>query len=209
MRHCEWFGWTRGIYRPTPHSRVDGDLSRAEGALPLKFCPACGGKVKSELGQGSGEYVCTNCGKVHYENSKPCAVAVIERDGKVLLNRRLIEPGSGKWDFVGGFLDKGEHPEVGLHREVKEELGVGIAKCEVLGMYMDVYGEDKDATLNIAYSCQIYGEPRIETDEFDEIRWFPLDKLPNEYSFDTVKTILADLSRRENKIDSMGGDSGG
>ena len=168
----------------------------------MRFCPACGGEVNTELGQGSVEYVCAKCGKMHYENSKPCAVAVIVRDRKVLLNRRLIEPGSGKWDFVGGFLEKGEHPEVGLRREVKEELGVGIAECEMLGIYMDVYGEDEDATLNIAYVCRIDGEPRIETDEFNEIQWFALDALPNEYSFYTVEVILQDLSRRENNNDS-------
>ena len=157
--------------------------------------------MKCEFTKGAGRYVCTKCGKVHYENSKPCVVAVIVRDGEVLLNRRLIEPGSGKWDFVGGFLEKGEHPEEGLRREVKEELGVGIARCKSLRILMDVYGEEKDATLNIAYLCQIDGDPRVETNEFDKVQWFALDRLPNDYSFDMVQTILADLS-----VSSIGGD---
>src|SRR5438046_621211 len=56
------------------------------------------------------------------------AAAVIERDGRFLVTRR--PPGAhleGYWEFPGGKCELGETYAACLAREIREELGVGIA----------------------------------------------------------------------------------
>ncbi|MBI1366146.1 MAG: NUDIX domain-containing protein [Alphaproteobacteria bacterium] len=56
------------------------------------------------------------------------ACALLDADGRVLLQQRLREkPMGGLWEFPGGKLDAGETPEAGLVRELREELALDIA----------------------------------------------------------------------------------
>mgnify|MGYP000489225860 CR=1 FL=1 len=59
------------------------------------------------------------------------AVALIDRDGRVLLAQRPAGKSmAGLWEFPGGKGEPGETPEVALIRELKEELGIDTwASC--------------------------------------------------------------------------------
>jgi 8-oxo-dGTP diphosphatase len=53
------------------------------------------------------------------------AVALIDRDGRVLLAQRPPDKEmAGLWEFPGGKVDEGETPETALMRELNEELGI-------------------------------------------------------------------------------------
>ena len=56
------------------------------------------------------------------------AVALIDRDGRVLLAQRPKgKPMAGLWEFPGGKIEPGETPETALIRELDEELGIFTA----------------------------------------------------------------------------------
>ncbi len=59
------------------------------------------------------------------------AVALIDRDGRVLLARRPEgRTMAGLWEFPGGKLEPDETPEAALIRELREELGIDTeASC--------------------------------------------------------------------------------
>ena len=57
------------------------------------------------------------------------AVALIDRDGRVLLAQRPQDkPMAGLWEFPGGKIEPGETPETALIRELDEELGINTAE---------------------------------------------------------------------------------
>ncbi len=59
------------------------------------------------------------------------AVALVDRDGRVLLAQRPEGKSmAGLWEFPGGKVEPGETPEAALIRELHEELGIGTwASC--------------------------------------------------------------------------------
>jgi len=59
------------------------------------------------------------------------AVALVDRDGRVLLAQRPEGKSmAGLWEFPGGKIETGESPEEALIRELQEELGIDTwASC--------------------------------------------------------------------------------
>src|SRR5437762_56298 len=101
-------------------------------------CSQCGNKLTvTKVSDSEPErLVCSSCGHIHYENPVPTAGGFIIENGKLLLVRRAIEPFKGMWDIPGGFLEKNEHPEEALHREMREELSVEVEIIKMIGIFM-------------------------------------------------------------------------
>ena len=92
-----------------------------------------------------------------------------------LLAARRRSPVSlaGRWEFPGGKVEPGESPEAGVHREIREELGVEVELGEELP------GPDDGAwRLSDRYVMRLWrarvadGIPRPLV-EHDELRWLP------------------------------------
>lgn len=61
---------------------------------------------------------------------------MFDKDEKLILSIRGVEPYKGLQDTIGGFVDIGESLEEGLYRELQEETGLtqnDITKPEYLG----------------------------------------------------------------------------
>ena len=72
------------------------------------------------------------CGYVHYHNPKIIAGVLPIKNFDVLLCKRDIEPGFGKWTIPAGFLEMGETLEDGAKREAKEEANLGNKVNEII-----------------------------------------------------------------------------
>lgn len=100
----------------------------------MKFCSNCGAAVVRRVPPGDTlpRWVCDECGVVHYRNPLMVVGTIPERDGKVLLCRRAIEPRYGYWTLPAGFMENGESAGQGATRETLEEAG---ARVELTGAY--------------------------------------------------------------------------
>lgn len=163
------------------------------------FCPDCGAPTRPHADEGRDRAACTGCGRLWYENAKPCATALIEDGGRVLLVRRGIEPYRGLWNLPGGFLEADEHPEAGARREAIEETGLEVALRGLLGIYLDWFdgaGEPRRAhwSVSMAYRAVAVGGALVPTPESVEARWFGPDELPAdaEIAYDNHRRTLAD-----------------
>jgi len=58
------------------------------------------------------------------------AAALVDGDGRVLVQQRSSGALKGLWEFPGGKIEPGETPAVALIRELREELGIDVeAAC--------------------------------------------------------------------------------
>jgi ADP-ribose pyrophosphatase len=115
--------------------------------------------------------------------------------GNYLLSRRSqnTRDENGKWEFNEGQLKWGEKVEVGLRRELKEELNLTAKRLEFTG-YRDVHRVQngrRDHWISLDYLVQV--NPRNvrlnEREKFDEIGWFRLNKLPRPLHSQALKTV--------------------
>jgi len=94
--------------------------------------------------------------------------AVVEREGRLLVTRRL--EGShlaGCWEFPGGKCGRGEPADACLARELLEELGVAATVHEEVYRTTYAYG---DRVLDLRFfRCDLASEPRPLLGQ--EIRW--------------------------------------
>lgn len=106
------------------------------------------------------------------------ALAVVIRNGQVLLVRRRNPPDAGLWGFPGGHVEPGETALQAAARELTEETGV-IARPLAYIDNVDVIERDADGGLRFhfllaAVLCDyLDGEP-VAGDDALEAAWLPV-----------------------------------
>ena len=160
---------------------------------PYAFCPMCGGDLepRSLKTTEPERLVCTRCGFVFYLDPK-VAVGTIIRDeeSRIVLVRRAIEPGYGKWVFPGGYVDRGEQVTTAAIREAREEAGLDIRLDELI----NVYSYPGKAPVIIVYAATMLGGCLACDDEGLEARFFAPDEIPwNELAFQSTQDGLREL----------------
>lgn len=103
------------------------------------------------------------------------AAALIDGDGRVLLARRHDDAHQGGlWEFPGGKLEPGEAVEVGLARELDEELGVALGASRPLIRVTHHY-PDRSVLLDVHRVDAWRGEPHGR--EGQPIEWVAIGDL--------------------------------
>lgn len=78
------------------------------------------------------------------------------------------------WSLPGGYLKAGEHPRVGLEREIREESGLVVSVDEPLKTRTD----RETARLDICYTGVLIGGDFVPTHEVSEYGFFSRENLP-------------------------------
>jgi 8-oxo-dGTP diphosphatase len=104
---------------------------------------------------------------------------IFDEQGRILLLEHVFRPDGG-WGIPGGFLSKGEQPEAGLRREMREEIGIELADVEML--FARALSRPKQ--IEIYFRARAIGQPEPCSFEIKSAGWFSLDNLPPELSED-------------------------
>jgi 8-oxo-dGTP pyrophosphatase MutT (NUDIX family) len=123
------------------------------------------------------------------------ASVIVVDDGRVLLQRRRD---NDSWGYHGGSLELGERTEETARRELEEETGLRAEELELLGVFSGpelhyVYPHgDEVYIVDVVYVCRrASGSLRGERSEVNELRWFPLEQLPENISPPQVAPLRA------------------
>jgi A/G-specific adenine glycosylase len=127
----------------------------------------------------------------HYD----IAVAVVWRDGRVLIARRP-EDGllGGLWEFPGGKIEPGESAEEAARREVREEMGIEIEVGDAIASVDHAYSHFR-ITLHALDATYASGD--VVARSATAWRWAAADEL-DQYAFPAANKriirVLADRS---------------
>ncbi|MCK0140199.1 8-oxo-dGTP diphosphatase MutT [Aliiroseovarius sp. F47248L] len=105
------------------------------------------------------------------------AVALIDRDGRVLLAQRPEGKSmAGLWEFPGGKVEPGETPEHALIRELKEELDINTwASCLAPLTFASHSYEDFHLLMPV-FACRKWdGQPKPQ--EGQSLSWARVNQL--------------------------------
>jgi 8-oxo-dGTP diphosphatase len=161
---------------------------------PYKFCPVCGSMLEPRVLKITEpkRLVCTNtsCGFVFYLDPKIAVGTIIRMaSGKIVLVKRAIEPGYGKWVFPGGYVDRGEEVTLAAVREAREEAGLAVK----LDHLINIYSYAGRAPVIIVYAATMVSGELAVDDEGLEAREFDLDDIPwDELAFRSTQEALRD-----------------
>lgn len=105
-------------------------------APPHRFCPACARPLAERPVDGLNRLACpeAGCGYVFWDNPVPVVAGLVEHQDHVLLIQNQGWP-SHWWGLVTGFLERGESPQEGMLREVREELNLQATLQGLIGVY--------------------------------------------------------------------------
>jgi 8-oxo-dGTP diphosphatase len=158
------------------------------------FCPRCGSKLETRRLENRDRGFCPACRVVHYENPVPAtAVVAFNERNELLLVRRAVEPGKGKWCLPGGFQEMGETPAQCARRELMEETGLAGEVQELIALEMGRNPQAGDV-LVAGYRALVCGGELRAGDDATAAAYFPLDRLP-ELAFQSHARIIERVGR--------------
>ena len=142
----------------------------------MKYCSSCGSEVSLRVPEDDNRerHICDDCGIIHYRNPLVVVGCIAERDGKVLLCKRAIEPRHGYWTVPAGFMELGESVGGGAARETLEEALATVELGHLFAM-VDVVDAGQ---VHLFYTGKLVsdygvGEETLESAMFseEEIPW--------------------------------------
>jgi 8-oxo-dGTP diphosphatase len=161
----------------------------------FRFCPVCGGNMETRrLKPGDPErLVCAACAYVFYLDPKVAVGTIIRPsvdDRRIVLVRRAIEPGYGKWVFPGGFVDRGEEVQMAAIREAREESGL-VVRIDGL---VNIYSYPGRAPIIIVYAATALAGELCADEECLDAQLFHPDAIPwDELAFRSTHEALRDF----------------
>lgn len=155
----------------------------------MNYCSHCGAPVRLRIPAGDDRprFVCDNCHTIHYQNPKMVVGCIPEREDKILLCRRAIEPRSGLWTIPAGFLENGETVIEGAKREAFEEAR---AKVEILSPYT-LFDLTHINQVYLIFRARLLDHDYMPGEESVEVRLLEEEEIPwDDIAFPSIKKTL-------------------
>ena len=135
-------------------------------------CGRCGAPTEAKTEERAR--VCPACKHASYPRISPAVMALVRREGEILLGRGPHFP-PGMYSALAGFVEPGETLEQCLAREVEEEVGVKVSRIRYFASQPWPFPN----SLMIAFVCDwVSGEIRPQAGEIEAADWFKVLQLP-------------------------------
>ena len=122
-----------------------------------------------------------------YLDPKVVGVGILEKENKILLVKRGIEPGYGLWSMPSGYINRFEKVEDAIERELSEECGI-IVKAEWIS---GVYSNADSPIILLVWNLKFVSGEIKPLDETLEVGFFDIKNLPD-LAFDHDLEIISE-----------------
>jgi NAD+ diphosphatase len=156
-----------------------------------RYCGRCG--TPTEAKSEERARACPACRLSVYPRISPAVMALVRREGEILLGRSPHFP-PGMYSALAGFVEPGETLEQCLAREVEEEVGVRVSRIRYFASQPWPFPN----SLMIAFICDWEsGEIRPQAGEIEDAKWFNVLQLPKLPSRISIARRLIDAAVEE------------
>ncbi|MBN1995278.1 MAG: NUDIX hydrolase [Anaerolineae bacterium] len=172
-------------------------LTAEEAALlreGFTYCPRCRTEMVDREAFGRVRRVCPECRFIQFIDPKVGASVLAEREGRVVLVRRKIDPARGSWCLPGGFMEMGETPQEAARRECREETGLDVEILDLIDVYY--YQDFRGGGISIIYHGLVTGGDIQPGDDVSTAGFFGPDELPKNIVFKSNLQALAAWQER-------------
>lgn len=147
------------------------DWKENRGIDRIKYCPLCGKRLRPEQVDQKTRPLCPKCGFVYYRNPYPTVSILVASDNKVLLGKRLGDPGKGKWALPSGYIEFEDDFLTAAVREVREETGLEIEIISILNV-QSAFLPPEYHFLGIYLLAEVTGGSLNPGDDLEDADWF-------------------------------------
>lgn len=180
--------------RPTPgdvdtlddYKALLRDWASTGAPYAPRFCQQCSAEVEFRLLYDRLRPVCPECNFTYLYDPKLVVATIVESNGRIVMHRRTVNPGAGKWTFPSGFVDRGEHVEDAARREALEEVGIRVDNLNLV----NTWSEGGSSAVLLVFHGTAEGQEPIAGDESSDAGWFDPNDLP-ELAFPRDAEIVA------------------
>ena len=135
------------------------------------FCIECGEQLTLMFANGEGLVpYCKKCGEYRFPQYATAVSMVVTNRAK---DKILLARHKDQEDFIlfAGYIKKGETAEKAISREFKEETKLNTVKAKYMSSR---YHEPRNVLMLNFLMIAEDGEPQIDKNELDEVKWFPV-----------------------------------
>jgi len=128
-----------------------------------RFCPVCATPLieRADTGEaGKIRLACPDGHWTHWDNPLPVLAALVELDGQILLARNAAWP-EKTFALITGFMERGETPEQGVARELKEETGLDALELSLIGVYEFIRKNEVILAYHVKAAGQVSLSPEL------------------------------------------------
>jgi 8-oxo-dGTP diphosphatase len=105
---------------------------------------------------------------------------IIEKEIKLLLFKRIIEPSKGRWSLAGGFVEENESLDEAASRILRKITGIESVYLKQSFAYGAVGRDPGDRVISVAYFALIaIRDINRELAERNGVHWRSLNRLPD------------------------------
>ena len=141
--------------------------------MTFNYCPKCGNKLDDMRCGDDDCKICPFCNKIYGSSPFPVVEVLVVNEFHEVLLLKQNYISTSKWTVVSGYMTDGETIEEAVVREVKEETGQDVIKCQYISSY---YFEPKQLIM-IGFIAYVNKSDFGKSAEVDDIRWYQLDEV--------------------------------
>ncbi|MCD2346803.1 NUDIX domain-containing protein [Clostridium guangxiense] len=162
--------------------------------MKYKYCPICGKKLKEKYSWDEGGVpYCSTDDIMFFDTPKPCIIAAVIKDDKVLLLKQNYTFKDSKV-LVSGYVANNETVEETVLREIREETGIIAKEPKYLGSYYLAAKEIIMLTFMVKYvSGEIVKSEEVDGAEFVNLDNALCEMKKDKIGSEVVKKVIGEV----------------